>query len=163
MSKTNATSRKTLDSEIAKLLNQALKIGVKYYRLTGKPLGITGEIGEYRAATLLGLKLMPARSAGYDAKDKLGKLVQIKSRCIPIGKKITGQRLGAIKLTHDWHYVLLVLMDTEYRTKAIYRAERADIIKAINRPGGGKGRKRGALSIPTFRSIGRLVWSPEES
>ncbi len=33
--------------EIGGVLEQARKAAVDYYRLTGKPLGITGEIGEY--------------------------------------------------------------------------------------------------------------------
>jgi hypothetical protein len=33
-------------------------------------LGITGEIGEYEAARLLGLRLASAREPGYDAVDE---------------------------------------------------------------------------------------------
>ncbi|TNC93512.1 MAG: hypothetical protein FD119_3941, partial [Stygiobacter sp.] len=40
---------------IADLLRQARRIAIEYYQLTGKPLGITGEVGEYEAAHLLGL------------------------------------------------------------------------------------------------------------
>ena len=32
----------------------------EYYQLTGKPLGLTGEVAEYMAATTLGLKLAVA-------------------------------------------------------------------------------------------------------
>ena len=39
----------------------------EYYRLTGKPLGITGEVDEYEAARILSVELTPARQAGYDA------------------------------------------------------------------------------------------------
>jgi hypothetical protein len=31
----------------------------EYYRLTGKPLGVTGEVAEYVAAEILGLTLIP--------------------------------------------------------------------------------------------------------
>ena len=54
-------------SEIGGLLKEAKVLGKKYRRLTGKPLGITGEVAEFSAATLLGFELAMARQAGYDA------------------------------------------------------------------------------------------------
>lgn len=83
---------------IADLLRQARRIAIEYYQLTGKPLGITGEVGEYEAAHLLGLDLAVVREAGYDATDSSGRRLQIKSRSIPRTKKLTGQRIGAIDL-----------------------------------------------------------------
>ena len=41
--------------DIREVLAHAKQAAVDYYRLTGKPLGITGEVGEYEAARLLGL------------------------------------------------------------------------------------------------------------
>ena len=48
--------------EIGEILATAKKVGAEYYRLTGKPLGITGEVGEYEAARLLGLRGQPETS-----------------------------------------------------------------------------------------------------
>lgn len=42
-------------------------LAAEYYRLTGKPLGVTGEVAEYVAADLLSLKLAPPRTKGFDA------------------------------------------------------------------------------------------------
>ena len=42
-------------------------LAAEYYRLTGKPLGVTGEVAEYVAAETLGLVLANARTPGYDA------------------------------------------------------------------------------------------------
>ncbi|WP_226298247.1 MULTISPECIES: hypothetical protein [Pseudomonas] len=73
----------------------------RFYRLTGKPLGVTGEVAEYEAATRLGMLLHPARQAGYDATETLEDgiaRIQIKGRCILNPLKITG-RMGAIDLT----------------------------------------------------------------
>ncbi len=39
--------------EIEEILERARTAAVQYYQLTGKPLGITGEIGEYLAAKYL--------------------------------------------------------------------------------------------------------------
>jgi hypothetical protein len=47
------------------LLREAKKLAQKYLALTGKPLGITGEVAEYEAAArILGLELTAAREAG---------------------------------------------------------------------------------------------------
>ena len=37
------------------VLAQAKSIAAQYYKLTGKPRGITGEVAEYEAARLLGI------------------------------------------------------------------------------------------------------------
>lgn len=143
---------------IAGLLEQARRIAIDYYRLTGKPLGITGEVGEYEAARLLGLDLAVAREAGYDATDRAGRRLQIKARSIPRTKKLTGQRLGAIDLTKPWDAVLLVVMDELFEPVTIFEADRAEIEAALLRPGSKARNERGALAITKFRSIGRQVW-----
>lgn len=99
--------------DLIALLRDAKKLAQKYYQLTGKPLGITGEVAEYEAAQLLGLTLTPARNAGYDATQgvkKQTRRLQIKGRCLPSGCK-RGQRLGAIRRDKEWDSVLLVLLD----------------------------------------------------
>lgn len=45
-------------------LGELIAEAKKYRRLTGKPLGITGEVGDYEAARILELKLEAARTAG---------------------------------------------------------------------------------------------------
>lgn len=60
----------------------AKTVARRYRELTGKPLGVTGEIGEVLAAQLLDLQLADARQVGYDAVGPDGRRVQIKSRCI---------------------------------------------------------------------------------
>jgi hypothetical protein len=77
------------------ILSEAKKLAREYRTLTGKPLGITGEVAEYEAARLLGVELMQARQAGYDAiEQSAGKTrhLQIKGRCLLPGCK-PGQRL----------------------------------------------------------------------
>jgi hypothetical protein len=46
--------------DIAEVISKARAVAMEYYRLTGKPLGITGEICEYEAARILGLTLSRA-------------------------------------------------------------------------------------------------------
>jgi hypothetical protein len=49
------------------LLDEAKIIAKKYKHLTGRPLGITGEVGEVEAAILLDLELAQVRQSGFDA------------------------------------------------------------------------------------------------
>ena len=56
------------DARIKAILAAVKPLVVEYYALTGKPLGVTGEVAEYVAAETLGdLELVEARTAGYDA------------------------------------------------------------------------------------------------
>lgn len=133
----------------------------RYRELTGKPLGITGEIGEVLAAQLLELELADARQAGYDAVGCDGRLVQIKSRCILPNAK-PGQRIGSIRLDHEWDTVALILMDQAFEPLAIYEANRSDIQRELLRPGSKSRNERGALGVSKFKAIGELRWSRDE-
>ena len=53
--------------ELAQLAVEAKRVARRYYELTGKPLGVTGEIAELEAARLLNLRLANARQSGWDA------------------------------------------------------------------------------------------------
>jgi len=53
--------------ELAEVIARTRNVAADYYRLTGRPLGITGEIAEYEVAQLLGMTLAPVRAAGYNA------------------------------------------------------------------------------------------------
>ena len=149
-------------SQIADILERAKSAATDYYRLTGKPLGITGEIGEYLAAKHLNLALADARTAGYDATDAQGRRIQVKARAIPKGKRLTGQRVGSIRLEHDWDVVLLVLMDDLFEPTAIYEAGRPSIQAALTKPGSKARNEHGALAVTKFISIGRQVWAASD-
>jgi hypothetical protein len=101
MNDTAASQRK-----MREILARAKQVAIDYYRLTGKPLGITGEVGEYEAARLLGLTLADARAPGYDATDQTGRRYQIKARAFSTSGRRKSQRLGSIRLDHHWEYVM---------------------------------------------------------
>lgn len=143
---------------VGEILDRAKRSAIDYYQLTGKPLGITGEYGEYVAAAILGLTLAEARTAGYDAIDSTGRRIQIKARSIPRDKKLVGQRLGSIRLDHEWDVVLLVVMDELFELRWIFEAERPAIEEALKAPGSKARNERGALALAKFKSIGRQVW-----
>jgi hypothetical protein len=153
----------TQESEILEILLAAKKLAQRYRALTGKPLGVTGEVAEYEAARILGLELTLARQAGYDAierKDGQVRRLQIKGRCVLPGSK-PGQRLGSIDIRKDWDAVLLVLLDEQFNATAMYEADRAPVIAALAAPGSKSRNERGAMGVSKFKSIGRLVWKRE--
>ena len=51
---------------VREILAAVKPLAAEYYQLTGKPLGVTGEVAEYIAAELLALELAPPRTKGYD-------------------------------------------------------------------------------------------------
>ena len=147
-------------NEIAEVLADAKSLARKYRKLTGKPLGITGEVAEFSAAQILGLELAEARQYGYDAiRKENGKVIkiQIKGRCIPANAK-PGQRLGSIQLDKEWDTVLLVLMDEDLEVLGMYEAARPEIERALLAPGSKARNERGALAVSKFKAIGREVW-----
>src|SRR5579872_5363354 len=98
----------TKETRIMEILREAKKLAQEYHALTGKPLGITGEVAEYEAARILGVELTPARQAGYDAIEHTAggdRQLQIKGRCILPNCK-PGQRLGSIDITKPFDAVL---------------------------------------------------------
>jgi len=147
-------------SQVMALLADAKVLAQKYRALTGKPLGITGEVAEYEASRILGVELTPARQAGYDAIETINGAVrrlQIKGRCMLNDCK-PGQRLGSIDRTKDFDAVLLVLLDENFNATAIYEADREDVLRILAEPGSKSRNERGALGVSKFKSIARLRW-----
>ncbi|MBN8727704.1 MAG: hypothetical protein J0H15_08380 [Xanthomonadales bacterium] len=146
--------------EVLDLLAEAKLIAQRYYVLTGKPLGITGEVAEYEAARILGVTLTPARQAGYDATERVdgkARTLQIKGRCLPRGCT-PGQRLGSIRPDKEWDAVLMVLLDSAFNATEIWEADRSAVLAALAIPGSRARNERGALGVARFKSIGRLRW-----
>lgn len=140
------------------IVEMARVVARRYYQITGKPLGITGEIGEYLAAHHLDLTLSEARQEGYDAETSNGERVQIKTRRVLAGSN-PGQRIGAIKLDKEWDSVVLVLVDENYDPLEMYQAKRERVRAALQKPGSKARNKRGQLGLHKFKSISELVWS----
>jgi hypothetical protein len=137
-------------------------LAAEYYRLTGKPLGVTGEIAEYVAAQLLGLELAPPRTAGYDAIRRTPSgphRVQIKGRAYGEDAK-PGQRLGAIKQGSACDSVLLVLLDNAtLEPREMWEAPIAAVTERLA-VSGSKARERGALGVREFKRLAEQVWPP---
>lgn len=142
------------------LLGEVKRLAREYRELTGRPLGVTGEVAEYEAARFLGLELAAVRQAGYDAiraTTEGSQRLQIKGRCILPNSK-PGQRVGGINLDKEWDAVLLVLLDDRYDATAMYEADRAAVEAALLAPGSKARNERGSLAVSQFKSIGWSIW-----
>lgn len=151
------------DSQAARLrdiLAQVRVLAAEYYRLTGKPLGVTGEVAEYVASEILGLELAPPRTAGYDAIRKTAngeQRIQIKGWAY--GEKAKpSQRLGTIKRGAPCDTVLLVLLDNRtLEPREMWEAPYADVEKRLGVPG-SKARDRSSLSVHEFKRLAQKIW-----
>jgi hypothetical protein len=142
-----------------RLLFDVKGLATRYYALTGKPLGVTGEVAELEAARLLSLKLAAARTAGYDAIDtRRNKRVQIKGRAVDHKKRYVG-RCPSIKCGDQFDLVLLVLLDkASLEPLEIWESDEAAVMARLEAPGSAARNQRGSLGISQFKSIARLVW-----
>ena len=148
------------DHEVMEVLREAKVVARRFYELTGKPLGVTGEVAEYEAANHLRLRLEMARKAGYDAtEERDGQVVriQIKGRCVPKPGRQTG-RMGSIDLRQPFDTVLLVLLDAEFNAFAMYEASREAVTELITRPGSKARNERGSVGINQFKAISQTRW-----
>ena len=146
--------RKTREEHrLREILARVKPLACEFYKLAGKPLGVTGEVAEFVAAELLGLRLADARTPGYDAlrgKEK----IQIKGRALAEKPK-GGQRLGRIKLGADCDTVMVVLLDNRtLEAREIWEAPYARVVEALTATK-SKARARGALSLTTFKRLAR--------
>jgi len=142
------------------VLAQARRLGVEYYRLTGKPLGVTGEVAEYVAAETLGLSLAPPRTEGYDAL-RGEERIQIKGRACKLPMK-PGQRLSRIKRDAPCDKVLLVLLDvTTLDPFEMWEAPMSSVRDRLLIP--SKSRERGSLGVGEFKAMAVRVWPVDDS
>jgi hypothetical protein len=144
------------EKRVREILATIKPLAAEFYRLTGKPLGVTGEVAEYTAAEILGLTLVPARTVGYDAL-RGAERIQIKGRAYGVDAK-PGQRMSRIKVDAPCDTVLLVLLDNgTLEAREIWEAPFTLVAARLALPG-SKARERGALGVSVFKSIGKRVW-----
>lgn len=145
---------------IADLMERAKALAGEYRRRTGRPLGITGEVAEYEACRLLGLRRAPVRQEGFDAVQETAngtRRLQIKGRVLLPDAK-PGQRLSRISLRDEWDAALVVVLTEDFEPVVIYEADRAAISAALTAPGSKSRNQRGQLGLSKFKSIARVAW-----
>lgn len=140
------------------LLTRVKAIACEYYKVTGKPLGVTGEVAELVAAEKLGLTLAVARTPFYDAT--LGaERFQIKGRAVSRTDRYRG-RAPSIKCDGEFDAVLLVLLDREtFEPIEILRAPREAVAQRLAEPGSRARNERNAMGLSQFKSIAATVWT----
>ena len=146
--------------QLESLLEQIKDAAQEYYKLTGRPLGVTGEMGEYWAAKLFGLKLEVVRFPGYDAIESItGKTVQVKARVVQKSTNYSRETIGEFKLKQPWDTAMVVVLKKDFDPIAIYEASKTNVIEALSRPG-SNARARGVLSIGEFRRYAKAeqIW-----
>ena len=148
-----------MQTHLQQILDEAKALAIRYKNLTGKPLGITGEIGEFTASILLNIELCDARQAGYDGIRNGTEKIQIKSRC---ADKLTGHRVGKISTKDEFDYLVFVWLDEQFEPKAIYEATRNDVLIELNEPGSTARNVRGQLSARKLISISKEIWKAEQ-
>lgn len=148
--KTVAVTRKMLGA-----VRQAVAASRIYEEATkgNRKLGITGEVGEVLCCKLMGLRLcIDPRSQGFDAVDRRGKRVQIKTRRSESADlPRDAGRLSTFSL-QEFDYALLVLMTPDYQVAEIWRAQYADIAGLI-----GKQKRRNP-NLASFKRKATRVW-----
>jgi hypothetical protein len=151
---------------IKEILAAVKPLAAEYYRLTGKPLGVTGEVAEYVAAEKLKLILVPPRTAGHDAIRKTpqgDQRIQIKGRAFGEDSK-PSQRLGRIKSGAACDRVLLVLLDnTTLEPVTMWEAPYDAVVARLAVPGSKSRNARGSMSVRDFKRIAQPIWPKQRN
>lgn len=145
----------SIDDNIVSKIKKAIRAALDYEKTVfcKRKLGITAEVGEVLACHRLGLKLiLDTQSKGFDAIDKDGKLVQIKSRRSESeGLPNDAGRVGTFSL-HRYDYALLVLLDHNYKLCEIWRAEHGELKPLIEK------QKRRNPNLASFKRVAKKIF-----
>ena len=115
--------------------------------MTGRKLGITGEVGEILVCKKLNLNLLKNDiAAGYDALDSGGRRYQIKTRK---GDPDKGRLSRFSK--HEFDYVVLAVLDKEYNIVELWQTTFEEIKPVIDKT------KRRNPSLSDFKKIGEKI------
>lgn len=116
----------TPEEGLDRMMEAVRALGAAYRQRTGRPLGVSGELGEHLAVRHLGLTLLEERQPGVDATRGApgGEVdhVLIRTRAVPMAA-LEGRRLGALPESETATHLILVLLDEEsLRLEAIWQA-----------------------------------------
>ena len=146
---------------IKEILATVKPLAAEYYRITGKPLGVTGEVAEYIVAQKLGLILVPPRTPGHDATRKTPngeERIQIKGRAFDRASK-RSQRIGSIKAGAACDKVIMALLDnTTLEPVGMWEARYDDVVTHLEKPGSRARNERGSMSVSAFKRIAQPIW-----
>lgn len=143
---------------VKEILKEVKRLAIEYYKATGKPLGVTGEIGEFEASEKLDLKLTEARHEGYNATRFNGryKRIQITTRKLKSGS--SSGRISKINTDKEFDSVMLVLLGDDFEVLEIWEAGREVVITKLDEPGSKARNERRSMGVSQFTSIAKKVW-----
>jgi hypothetical protein len=149
------TKTLTVSDAIMDAVAKVIEAELVYQRATncGRKFGITGEVGEILVCRALDLQMVEnPRSEGFDAMDKKGRCVQIKTRRGESGDlPKDGGRLSRFSV-HECDYALLGILNSEYELIAVWKADFVTLKPIILK------HKRANPTIRQFKSIGVKVY-----
>lgn len=141
--------------ELIKAINSAIRAALSYEKATHQKrrLGITGEVGELLVCHQLGLRLvLDTRSEGFDALDKGGRRVQIKTRRSE-SEGLPKDRGRVSRFSeHPFDYALMGLLDHQYRLCEVWRADYKRLKPII------KKQERRNPTLLHFKNAGKRVF-----
>ncbi len=144
-----------IDKKLIDKIKSVIEVALVYETAThGKrKLGITGEVGELFVCYQLGLQLvLDSRSAGFDAMDKDGLRVQIKTRRSETeGLPRDAGRTGIFS-KHEFDYALLALFDNKYELCEIWQADYNKLKPIIEK------QKRRQPNLSSFKRVGEKIF-----
>jgi hypothetical protein len=146
------------DRRVGEILAEVRRLAAEYYKLTGRPLGATGELAEHAAVQKLGLKLAPVRAPGYDAiRDTPNgpERIQIKGLSVPAKP---GQCMSKIRPGCD--FVIFVRLDSRtFEPCEIWEAP-MPAVEARLAVKGSKARGRRVLRVQEFQHLpgAKCIW-----
>ncbi len=147
-----------IDDKIIEKIKIAIDAALDYEtQVLGKrKLGITGEVGEILVCYHLRLRLvLDSRSEGFDAIDKNGLRIQIKTRRSESeGLPKDGGRTGRFS-KHRFDYALLGLLDHDYKLCEVWHADYDKLKPIIDK------QKRQDPSISSFKRIGTKIFEAD--
>jgi hypothetical protein len=146
------------EGRVRQILATIKPLACEYYQLTGRPLGVTGEIAEYLAAETLGLTLAPPRTTGYNAV-RGAERIQVSSRAYGTDAG-PGQKMSRINTDAPCDAVILAILDNAtLDPREMWEAPFAAVAERLAVPG-SKARARGVLAVDEFKRIpaAHQVW-----
>ena len=145
-----------ITEEILSRMKKVIKASLAYEDAVGviRKTGITAEVGEILASYHLNLRLCAdPKAEGFDAIDRRGRQVQIKTRRSETeGLPSDLGRLSSFS-KHHFDYVVLVMLNPDYSLAEMWRVEYRDILQLIV-----EKHKRSNPNLSSFKKVGRRIW-----
>lgn len=149
-----------MENRITEILDEVKRLAKEYKQITGRIMGVTGEIAENETSKLLNLELMQVRNPGYDSIKKVNdKIIRYEIKGRIKSSKYRSQRTSKININKDWDKLLLTIMNDDYEVLDIYEADKKDIVKALKKPGSKARSEKFTLSIGEVIKTSQKVWN----